>query len=105
MDTERHTLRSARRMVVKLGTNVVMQSDRGPALERLAGLVAEIARLRSRVWRCCLSPLGRLVLGREAALGEVPKKLVDRQPVRRQDKEHWSLTASFSKSTSQGLGT
>ena len=80
MDTERHTLRSARRMVVKLGTNVVMQSDRGPALERLAGLVAEIARLRSRGVEVLLVTSGAVGIGAGVlALGEVPKKLVDRQ--------------------------
>ena len=80
MDSERQNLKGAQRIVVKLGTNVVMQSDRGPALDRLSSIVGEIADLSRRGVEVLLVTSGAVGIGAGVlSLGEVPKKLVDRQ--------------------------
>ncbi|MEC7240203.1 MAG: glutamate 5-kinase [Myxococcota bacterium] len=80
MDSERQNLSSSHRVVVKLGTNVVMQSDRSPALDRLRALVQEMASLRNRGVEVLLVTSGAVGIGAGVlALKEVPKKLVDRQ--------------------------
>jgi glutamate 5-kinase len=65
-----------RRVVVKLGTNVIMRSDGKVALGLLCGLVEQIAALRSRGIEVLVVSSGAIGLGAERlGLNERPKAL------------------------------
>ena len=70
-----------RRVVVKVGTNIVTQPDGPIALSRLAKLAEEIAALRSKGVEILLVSSGAVGLGAERlGFGEVgPKNVVDKQ--------------------------
>lgn len=80
MDSERQNLGTAVRVVIKLGTNVVMQSDGRPALGRLRSLIGEIQALQAQGKEVILVSSGSVGIG-AGVLGLVasPSKLVDRQ--------------------------
>jgi len=69
-----------RRIVVKLGTNVIMRSDGKVALGLLCGLVEQIAALRSRGIDVLVVSSGAIALGVERlGLAERPKALEQMQ--------------------------
>ena len=76
----RENIRSARRIVIKLGTNVVMGGDGMPDRDRLTAIVTQLAGLRASGVEVLLVTsgavgIGARMLGRE----EVPHNTVDRQ--------------------------
>lgn len=80
MHIERESLKNATRVVVKLGTNVVMRPDGHPAIGRLALLVEEIRDLQAAGKEVLLVSSGSVGLGsRLLDLDSAPRKLVDRQ--------------------------
>lgn len=60
---ERRPVAAARRLVVKLGTNVVLHEDGTPAAERLAGIVTALAALRRAGREVVLVTSGAVGLG------------------------------------------
>ena len=74
----RAALASARRLVIKLGTQVVMAPDGRPALSRLYGLMEAVAALAARGCQTVLVSSGAVGLG-AAQLGIQPKGLAEKQ--------------------------
>ncbi|MBL8115603.1 MAG: glutamate 5-kinase, partial [Acidobacteria bacterium] len=71
---------SARRIVVKAGTNVVMQDDGGLALSRLYGLIESVARLRHAGREVLVVSSGAVGLGTmRLGLPARPKTLAAKQ--------------------------
>jgi glutamate 5-kinase len=80
MRDEREILKSATRLVIKLGTNVVMQPNGRPAIGRLAFLVESISALVEQGKEVILVSSGSVGIGaRLLDLKRSPTKLVDRQ--------------------------
>ena len=71
---------AAKRVVIKVGTNIVIRHDGRPAIARLAALVETIGDLKSRGADVLLVSSGSVGVG-AGILGftEVPKRVVDRQ--------------------------
>jgi glutamate 5-kinase len=80
MKDERQDLSSARRVVIKLGSNVVMRKDGRPAIGRLSLLIAEIRDLRAAGKEVLLVSSGAVGIGANfLGLEQFPRTLVDRQ--------------------------
>lgn len=80
MSGSRASLVQARRLVVKLGTNVVLGEDGGPALSRLYGILESVAALKRRGKEVLLVSSGAVGLGREQlGLARKPRSLADKQ--------------------------
>ncbi|MCR9163376.1 MAG: glutamate 5-kinase [Nannocystaceae bacterium] len=80
MSATRTQLRSARRVVVKLGTGVVTHDGEGVALGRLHGIVEDLARLRASGTEVLLVSSGSVSMGAKAlGLSERPRSLGVRQ--------------------------
>lgn len=76
----RDALVSAKRIVVKAGTNVVMQDDGGLALSRLYGLIESVARLRHAGREVLVVSSGAVGLGTmRLGLPAKPKTLAAKQ--------------------------
>jgi glutamate 5-kinase len=70
----------ARRLVVKLGTNVVMGRDGRPALSRLYGILESVAALKHQGKEVLLVSSGAVGLGQEQlGLKARPRRLADKQ--------------------------
>jgi glutamate 5-kinase len=80
MKDERNGLGDAQRVVIKLGTNVVMRPDGRPAIERLSLLIEELRALRVAGKEVLLVTSGAVGIGaRIIGLEQSPRTLVDRQ--------------------------
>jgi glutamate 5-kinase len=80
MKDERNGLGDAQRVVIKLGTNVVMRPDGRPAIERLSLLIEELRDLRVAGKEVLLVTSGAVGIGaRIIGLEQSPRTLVDRQ--------------------------
>lgn len=80
MQDERKILGDARRVVVKLGTNVVMRADGRPAIGRLSLLIEELRDLQASGKEVLLVTSGAVGIGaRIIGLEQSPRTLVDRQ--------------------------
>jgi glutamate 5-kinase len=76
----RDNLANAQRIVVKLGTNVVMGADGLPDRERLASIVEQVAELRGSGIDVLLVSSGSVGVGsRMLGRDEVPSSTIDRQ--------------------------
>ena len=64
-NADRAPVASARRVVIKVGTNVVMRDDGGLALSQLYGLAESVARLRQQGRDVLMVSSGAVVLGME----------------------------------------
>jgi len=76
--SQRSHLRSAQRIVVKLGTQVVVDAEGRPALSRLYGLMETVAGLRRRGAQPVLVSSGAVGLG-ASQLGIKPESLSQKQ--------------------------
>lgn len=74
----RSGLASARRIVVKLGTQVVMDADGRPALSRLYGLMEAVAAMGARGCQPLMVSSGAVGLGARQ-LGLQPRSLAEKQ--------------------------
>ena len=73
-------LTQTRRLVVKLGTNVIMRTDGLPALSRLYGILESVATLRRQGKEILLVSSGAIGLGaQQLGLHGKPKQLADKQ--------------------------
>lgn len=80
MDASRDRLRSAHRIVVKLGTRVLTHDDGSLALGRIFSLVEELAAVHRQGREILLVSSGAVGLGREAlTVSSVPTDLANRQ--------------------------
>jgi len=80
MQDERKVLGDAQRVVVKLGTNVVMRADGRPAIGRLSLLIEELRDLQASGKEVLLVTSGAVGIGaRIIGLEQSPRTLVDRQ--------------------------
>jgi glutamate 5-kinase len=80
MQDERKGLGSAQRVVIKLGTNVVMRADGRPAIGRLSLLIEELRDLQVSGKEVLLVTSGAVGIGaRIIGLEQSPRTLVDRQ--------------------------
>jgi glutamate 5-kinase len=80
MEDERTGLGQAQRVVIKLGTNVVMRADGRPSIGRLSLLIEEIRELRAVGKDVLLVTSGAVGIGsRFLGLEQAPRTLVDRQ--------------------------
>jgi len=80
MPASRATLAQTRRLVVKLGTNVVMRPDGLPALGRLFGILESIATLGQQGKEVLLVSSGAIGLGaQQLGLDHPPVKLAEKQ--------------------------
>jgi glutamate 5-kinase len=80
MQDERKILGDAQRVVVKLGTNVVMRADGRPAIGRLSLLIEELRDLQASGKEVLLVTSGAVGIGaRIIGLEQSPRTLVDRQ--------------------------
>lgn len=77
-NTQRSSLCEARRIVLKLGTQVVLDSEGRPALSRLYGLMETVAELRRRGAQPVLVSSGAVGLGARQ-LGIQPESLSQKQ--------------------------
>ena len=76
----RTALTQSRRIVVKLGTNVIMRSDGAPALGRLYGIMESIAALRHQGKEILVVSSGAVGLGlQQLGLSGKPKHLAMKQ--------------------------
>lgn len=67
------------RVVIKLGTNVVIEDGDTPALERLRSIAKSIATLRSQNVNVVVVSSGAVGLGRNILKGRIGKSLLDKQ--------------------------
>jgi glutamate 5-kinase len=80
MEDERKGLGEAQRVVIKLGTNVVMRTDGRPSIGRLSLLIEEVRELRAKGKDVLLVSSGAVGIGaRFLGLEHSPRTLVDRQ--------------------------
>jgi glutamate 5-kinase len=80
MNGPRTSLGQAHRLVVKLGTQVVMGADGLPALDRLEGLLASVSALKRQGREVLLVSSGAVGLGQEQlGLRARPRRLADKQ--------------------------
>lgn len=80
MSGSRASLVQAQRLVVKLGTNVVLREDGLPALSRLYGILESVAALKRQGKEVLLVSSGAVGLGRERlGLASKPRRLADKQ--------------------------
>ena len=77
-NTQRSSLYEARRIVLKLGTQVVLDAEGQPALSRLYGLMEMVAELRRRGAQPLLVSSGAVGLGARQ-LGLQPQSLAQKQ--------------------------
>jgi len=76
----RFALTQTRRLVVKLGTNIIMRTDGLPALGRLYGILESVATLRRQGKEVLLVSSGAIGLGaQQLGLQGKPKPLADKQ--------------------------
>jgi len=76
----RASLARTQRLVIKLGTQVVMRADGLPALGRLFGILESIARLRSQGREVLLVTSGAIGLGaQQLGLRDRPRRLAEKQ--------------------------
>jgi glutamate 5-kinase len=77
---QRASLAQTRRLVVKLGTNVIMRSDGLPALSRLYGILESVATLKQQGKEVLLVSSGAIGLGaQQLNLPGKPKLLAEKQ--------------------------
>ena len=80
MQDERQGLAAAQRVVIKLGTNVVMREDGRPAIGRLSLLIEEIHDLKKAGKEVLVVSSGAVGIGAQfLGLEQAPRTLVDRQ--------------------------
>jgi glutamate 5-kinase len=78
--SSRATLDQTRRLVVKLGTNVIMRADGLPALGRLYGILESVATLGRQGKEILLVSSGAIGLGaQQLGLDHAPKLLAEKQ--------------------------
>lgn len=79
-DSSRAVLAQTRRLVVKLGTNVIMRSDGLPALSRLYGILESVATLGREGRQVVLVSSGAIGLGaHQLGLDHKPELLAEKQ--------------------------
>jgi glutamate 5-kinase len=79
-DASRATLAQTQRLVVKLGTNVIMRPDGLPAMGRLFGILESIATLHGQGKEVLLVSSGAIGLGaQQLGLDHAPKRLAEKQ--------------------------
>jgi glutamate 5-kinase len=80
MQPSRAALAQTRRLVVKLGTNVIMRADGLPALGRLFGILESVATLGHQGKEVLLVSSGAIGLGaQQLGLDHAPKLLAEKQ--------------------------
>jgi len=80
IDTSRAALAETRRLVVKLGTNVIMRADGLPALGRLYGILESVATLAHQGTEVLLVSSGAIGLGaQQLGLDHRPRLLAEKQ--------------------------
>jgi glutamate 5-kinase len=79
-DSSRATLAQTRRLVVKLGTNVIMRGDGMPALSRLYGILESVASLGREGRQVLLVSSGAIGMGaQQLGLTHKPELLAEKQ--------------------------
>jgi glutamate 5-kinase len=79
-DSSRATLAHTRRLVVKLGTNVIMRGDGMPALSRLYGILESVASLGREGRQVLLVSSGAIGMGaQQLGLAHKPELLAEKQ--------------------------
>jgi len=80
IESSRADLADTRRLVVKLGTNVIMRADGLPALGRLYGILESVATRRHQGMEILLVSSGAIGLGaQQLGLAHAPKLLAEKQ--------------------------